>query len=247
LLKKHLDELKEKQAVIVSPGDLFCFMQGKYDPRRNKADIRPEHNKANYLDAVIEDAVEYFKPYKDNLILGQGNHETAILKSCETNVLERFGGGLGSVPVMGYHFWVVFRVFKYGTHKITVKGYFHHGYGGGGAVTRGQINMSRQMMHIEGADFISNGHIHEKSTTEVMSHYLDCSPKNYGAKARSMFLLQSSTYKQEYTDGGYHIQNGRPQKPLGGLFLNFNLFCNEKKIYFIEKEVVLRSTQTFNV
>jgi hypothetical protein len=154
------------------PGDTFCMMQGKYNPRRGKSDIRPEHNKANYIDVVISDAADFYKPYKDNMIVGTGNHEIAILKQLETNVLERFAGELGGgVPVMGYHFWVVYKIHFHGRIRANIKQYCHHGSGGGGAVTRGQINMSRQMMHVEGADIISNGHIHEKSNTEVMMHY----------------------------------------------------------------------------
>lgn len=246
LLTRHLKEAKEKSAVIISGGDFFCLMQGKYDPRRNKSDIRPEHNKANYLDIVIEDAANYLEPYKENIIFGTGNHESAILKSCETNVLERLAGALGNNVVMGYHYWVIFKIYCNNKHYDTLKGYYNHGYGGGGAVTRGQINMSRQMMHIEGADFISNGHIHEKSTTEVMAHYFDSNNMSYKPKARSILLLQSSTYKQEYIDNGFHIEKGRPPKPLGGIFMDVHLRRNSGK-NDLEKEVKFRSTQTFDI
>ena len=247
LLTKHLKEAKEKNAIIISGGDFFCLMQGKYDPRRNKSDIRPEHNKANYLDIVIEDAANYLEPYKENLIFGTGNHESSILKSCETNVLERLAGALGNNVVMGYHYWVIFKVHLNNNHYDTLKGYFNHGYGGGGVITRGQINMSRQMMHIEGADFISNGHIHEKSTTEVMAHYFDSNAMSYKPKARSILLLQSSTYKQEYIDNGFHIEKGRPPKPLGGIFMDVHLVRINGNKFDLEKEVKFRSTQTFDI
>ncbi|NBW22393.1 MAG: hypothetical protein EBR82_82030, partial [Caulobacteraceae bacterium] len=77
LLKKDLDEAVERNALIIVNGDFFCLMQGKGDPRRSKDDIRPEHNKGNYLQAVVEDAVDWFSPYKNNLaLIGYGNHET---------------------------------------------------------------------------------------------------------------------------------------------------------------------------
>ena len=66
-LKSHLNYCLKENIPIMINGDFFCFMQGKYDPRRSKADIRPEHNKVNYIDAVIEDAVNYFKPYANLL------------------------------------------------------------------------------------------------------------------------------------------------------------------------------------
>lgn len=63
LLKKHLDEALNGDHDILINGDLFCLMQGAYDPRKSKADIRPEHNVVNYFDAIINTAVDWFTPY----------------------------------------------------------------------------------------------------------------------------------------------------------------------------------------
>jgi hypothetical protein len=250
LLKKHLDEAVAQEALIVMPGDTFCLMQGKWDPRRSKKDIRPEHNVHNYLDAVINDAIEWYKPYAKNMVLGNGNHETAILKNLETDVLERFAGGLNSgVPVMGYHGWVMIKVLEPNSNKVanSLNLYFHHGYGGGGAVTRGQISMSRHMMSVEGADIISQGHIHEKSNTEVMMHYLDTNPSSNSAKLRSVLLVQSSTYKQEFTEGGFHIEKGRPAKPLGGVFVNVEQVRDENESRKLIKKAMFYGTQTITL
>ena len=43
LLFKHLDQIKEKNGYIIINGDIPCLMQGKYDPRKNKSAILPEH------------------------------------------------------------------------------------------------------------------------------------------------------------------------------------------------------------
>jgi hypothetical protein len=76
LLTRHLKQAQERGAKVIINGDFFCMMQGKYDPRRSKKDILPEHNKANYIDAVIEDAVKWWTPYADMILLiGYGNHE----------------------------------------------------------------------------------------------------------------------------------------------------------------------------
>ncbi len=90
-LKKHLDYCVKYKIPIVINGDFFCLMQGRYDPRRNKKDIRPEHNTHDYLDAVINTAVDWFKPYAQNIaLIGYGNHETGIIKNLETDPLQRF-------------------------------------------------------------------------------------------------------------------------------------------------------------
>ncbi|NBW21525.1 MAG: hypothetical protein EBR82_77560 [Caulobacteraceae bacterium] len=47
LLKKHLDAAVKRDAGVFIFGDLFCAMQGKYDPRGNKEGIRPEHSLSN--------------------------------------------------------------------------------------------------------------------------------------------------------------------------------------------------------
>jgi len=53
LLKKHLDEAKEKGAKVVINGDFFCLMQGKGDPRRNKDDIETNIITQNTLIALL--------------------------------------------------------------------------------------------------------------------------------------------------------------------------------------------------
>jgi hypothetical protein len=89
-LKRDFDEAVKRDALIVSNGDFFCAMQGKYDRRSSKKDLRPEHQKNNYLDALVETAADWLEPYKRNLaLLGQGNHETAIAKNHETDLLDR--------------------------------------------------------------------------------------------------------------------------------------------------------------
>lgn len=249
LLKSDLDEAIQKNAAIIMAGDTFCFMQGKYDPRRNKADIRPEHNVSNYIDAVISDAANFYAPYKKNIVaIGRGNHESSILKNLETDVLERFAGELGGgIPVLGYHGWVIFKI-KDHTNALrwVYKIYFNHGSGGGGPVTRGQIEFSRLMMMVEGADCITAGHIHEKNNSEVMVHYFEDNSKSYKPKIRSVLLLRASTYKQEYTKNGWHIERGAPPKPLGGNFLTLHL-GRDSKGSWINAEAKLRTNQPINI
>ena len=52
LLKRHLDYCLEEDIPVMINGDMFCLMQGRGDNRRNKSDIRPEHNNAMYLDSL---------------------------------------------------------------------------------------------------------------------------------------------------------------------------------------------------
>ena len=63
ILKKDLDYCVKESIPIMINGDMFCLMQGRGDHRKNKSDIRPEHNNAKYLDSIVETAVEWFTPY----------------------------------------------------------------------------------------------------------------------------------------------------------------------------------------
>lgn len=40
LLKRDFDEAKRRNAPIMAFGDLFCLMQGRYDPRRSRSGMR---------------------------------------------------------------------------------------------------------------------------------------------------------------------------------------------------------------
>ena len=54
LEKAHLDRVKELGTFCLDGGDLFCAMQGKYDRRSNKSDVRPEHQNGEYLDSLVQ-------------------------------------------------------------------------------------------------------------------------------------------------------------------------------------------------
>lgn len=229
MLKKHLDKCVAEDRKVIINGDMFCLMQGKYDPRRSKKDIRPEHNVPNYLDAVIQTAVEWFAPYKDILLLvGYGNHETAIIKNVETDPLQRFVDLFNythkaNLQIGGYGGWIVFRMipYKMGNRQAVCKAYYFHGNGGGGAVTKGVIQNQRQMADIEGADIITMGHVHELYHLMWSKKYID---KNHKPKIRDVHHLRTGTYKDEYDDGymGWHVERGAPPKPLGCIATNMH-------------------------
>lgn len=48
LERRHLEQAAARSALIVDAGDLFCAMQGKYDPRSSMDDIRPEDVGADF-------------------------------------------------------------------------------------------------------------------------------------------------------------------------------------------------------
>ena len=62
LLKKHLDEVVERNAKVFIFGDFFDVMGGKFDKRSSKGDLRPEYNTSSYIDNVVYDAIAFLYP-----------------------------------------------------------------------------------------------------------------------------------------------------------------------------------------
>lgn len=229
MLKRDLDEAVRRNAKIVINGDLFCLMQGAYDPRKMKADILPEHNNNKYLDSVVNTAVEWFMPYKNHIkLVGYGNHETSIIKRHETDVIDRFVTLMNfngaNIELGGYGGWIVCRQVK-NQQSYRIK--YHHGFGGGGPVTKGVIQFARMAMAIQNADMIWMGHVHEDHDLPYQIEYLD---NHMQVAQRKVTMLRTGTYKEEYQDGthGFHIMTGRPPKPLGGRWLHLEFKHHER-------------------
>ena len=231
LLKKHLDYCKEEDIPVMINGDFFCLMQGRGDNRKSKSDIRPEHNNAKYLDSVVETAVEWFTPYADILtVIGYGNHETAIIKWQETDILQRFVDLLNhkcksNVMTGGYGGWLIIKRELHGNYFPFRVKYFH-GSGGGGVVTKGALNLTRALEMYEGFDIFTMGHIHENSARNDVRDSLEMSAKiGYKINHKYIHSMITGTYKEEYADGskGWHVERGAPIKPIGGRMLTLGV------------------------
>ena len=228
-LKQHLDYCKEQNIPIFINGDFFCLMQGKYDPRRSKKDIRPEHNVANYIDAVIEEAVTWWSPYAHLLtVIGYGNHETAIIKNLETDPLQRFVDMLNytnksNVFTGGYGGWILIKKKLKSNWVVSRTMKYFHGSGGGGIVTKGAINLTRALESYENMDIFTMGHIHENSSRNDVrdSFEYNTGKHAYEQIQKQIHLCITGSYKEEYEDGafGWHVERGAPIKPVGGRIL----------------------------
>jgi len=222
LLTRHLKQAKERDAGIFVFGDLLCIMQGKYDGRRVKGDIRPEHDNATYIDSIVDTFSQWIEPYRANMALvTYGNHETSILKHLETDVLQRIAAQT-KIPLGKYDGWVRFMptvVSSKGNRMGSAKGlnmYYHHGSGGGGPVTKGVIQTNRRNAYIDGADIVVSGHVHEAWIVETPKETIN----NTGRTIRkTVSHVQTGTYKEEFSGAGWHVERGAPPKPLGSWWM----------------------------
>jgi Icc-related predicted phosphoesterase len=232
ILKRHLDYCLENKIPVFINGDFFCLMQGRGDRRGNKSDIRPEHNNSKYLDSIVETAVEWWSPYASILtVIGYGNHETAIIKYQETDLLQRFVDlfnykNKSNVHTGGYGGWIVLK-YNFATHTSMVKQLkYFHGSGGGGIVTKGAINLTRALESYENMDVFVMGHIHENASRNDVRDTLTFNKgkRCYELQQKQIHLAITGSYKEEYGDGsnGWHVERGAPVKPVGGRILTLN-------------------------
>ena len=234
-INHHLDLAKKRDADILMFGDFFDCMQGKYDPRGNKGDIREELLVPNYFDAVVDQAADFLKPYKDNIkLITKGNHETSVLKHQEVDLVERLGTTLNlkhgaQVQTGGYAGYVVVRFYtdlerKMGARKKVIS--FTHGYGGAAPVTKGTIQTARKAVYLPEADIVVSGHIHESWVLELQREKL--SSQHFKPYLAPQWHIQLPTYKEDFLSGeGWHREKGISPKPLGAWWLRF--FWNFRK------------------
>lgn len=222
-MRKLFDRALEFDAPILDIGDFFCAMQGKYDKRASKSDLRIEHQTSDYLDALVRTAADWLQPYAGILTLrGEGNHEASIKKRMETDLTERLTERLklaGSpAETGGFSGYVKFFITARCNQRTGLKYWYHHGHGGGGPVTKGVIQTARRAAYVSDADIIHTGHVHEQWILNNPKLRLTDSNK---IEHRREVHVCTPGFKEEFGDGcgGWHIERGAPPKPLGAAWL----------------------------
>ena len=202
-------------------------MQGKYDPRRSKSNILPEHNQGDYLDVLVETAADYLEPYAGNIVLiTEGNHESSIRKNLETDLLDRLCGELrhrgGITHKGGYQGWVHWlHKLGAGNKKTAFRLFYHHGSGGGAPVTKGAIDFNRLSEQVVAEVYIS-GHIHRLNHN--IQEVLTLTSNGHQVSKRRDYV-RTSTYKQEGDKPhGWAVERRMGPRPLGGYWLKTSAY-----------------------
>lgn len=235
---KHLEQARKHGAGVVDLGDFFCAMQGKFDKRSDKSTLRPEHQREDYFDALVETATEFFSPYADLFVrIGEGNHETAVQKRHETNLIQRVVKSLNratgsKIHHGGYTGWVQFHFIDTGSHREQqVNLWYTHGYGGGGPVTKGTIQTNRRAVYMPDAQVIATGHIHEDWNLTLNRVRMTKDGRPY---KECQIHVQVPSYKDEWGEGegGWVIEGGQPPKPIGARWLLFRKEAGDSRVLY---------------
>lgn len=231
LLFKHLDEAMSRNALITVTGDLFCLMNGRYDPRRSKSAILPEHNKDNYLDLVINDTAEKLRPYAKNIILiSKGNHETSVSLRMETDITERLVERLnvleGTNIQVGEYTGYYTLSFQYkGNNKKSLDvGYSHGNWGG--VITKGTLSVVRYASYMPDCDIMFSGHTHDGW---IVTHpRLRKNHHKQKVEVVNQWHIKTGTYKEEFDQGkGWAVERIAMPKFLGSCFTDVTYKKNE--------------------
>lgn len=220
-LKETLAQAQAEGCPVIISGDFFDAMQGKWDPRSSQEALRPEHRGGSYLDLLVDTSSEWLAPFSENLaLISYGNHETAIKKRHEVDLLQRLCHELrrgGSRVECGPYWGFVlvsgrFAMAEKQRDSFTI--HYHHGFGGGGEITRGMIDQSRTRSQYL-ADVYVSGHIHRRNCDE---NVLTTVTARGVIRHRRQLFLRCSSWKNESSDG-WHVQQGRAARPIGGWWL----------------------------
>ncbi len=233
--RAHLEEAKKRNALIFDFGDTFCAMQGRFDRRLDydqmPDELRPTAN--TYLDEIVRYNAEFYLPYANNwALLAAGNHESAVLKNHQTSLTERLAERLrvagSQVKVGDYQGWIRLMFLYPGNKCHTYRVRYTHGYAGGGPVMKDAIQANRQMVFLDGVDFLISGHTHDSWHIVYRREGLNAEGHPY---LRDVECIKMAGYKEEYSPNkGWAVEKGHPPKPLGGWWVRF-FYANQKIQY----------------
>jgi hypothetical protein len=238
LLHKHLKQAKERNALWINNGDFWEAISSKDDRRGSKETLIPKHNKGNYLDRLVDDGIDEFRPYLNMLVqMGTGNHEQTITSRRETDLVQRFidkandkdiRGDLPPIKRAGYTSWVRFmfqRGGAGGARRLSHAMKLEHGTGGNSPVTKGTIQTNRRAARTEGATFFVSSHIHEQWNLSGIVETLNITTSK--VEQRLTKHVQVGSYRRDFSEEGagtWIMQKSGTPKPVGGTWIRF--YCD---------------------
>lgn len=237
----HLNQLKERGGHLIDNGDLFCFMQGKFDKRASKSAVKEIYNNSTHFDSIIEDGANYFSKYKDQLFyFGLGNHEYDLRNKSEWSPMNRFKDSLElkhnckDFVVGDYSSFIkLYLESTSGGHRQSINLFLHHGFGGNAPQTKGLLPMRRMQDTYPDADVIMTGHTHTQFILPIERYRLNKAGRTYTDK---QYLVKTPTYKNEFNKGkaSWGTKKGFSPAPLGAWWMKlyYNTYHDRVMIDF---------------
>lgn len=193
---------------------------------------------------MVDEAYETHKPYADHIVLmGDGNHETGVLKHNEVNPLDMLVTLMTAntkrvIFRAGYHGFVKFKYHHSGAGISTKLLYHHHGKYGGD-VTMGVLGVKRHGSIIPQADIIWTGHTHD---LWHVSHSVLKVTQNGQTETIKQHHIKTGTFKDEFNvPGGFGVERLNKPAAIGGYWLRFE----EKRTPAGKRVIIPRFEQAY--
>lgn len=234
LQRRHLEQARERGALILDLGDFVDAMGGRNDRRMTKGGIRPELNVDGYFSELIDQTVEWFKPYADLFrLIATGNHETAVERHNEINVTRQIVRLLNAeagaqIHAGKYAGWIRLHFRRAnnasaGRHVIR----YTHGSGGSSPVTRGVIQTNRRAVYLPDAHTVLSGHTHQAWKVPIIRERVTERGRVYYDEQTH---VQLPSYKRSSLHEGWAAERGFAPTPIGAWWLRFWFDATEIKV-----------------
>jgi len=171
------------------------------------------------VDEQIDELYKILEPYKKQFInISLGNHEDTIVKKCGTNPAKRLAEKMG-VPYTGYSCFIKLIMSENGGRGRTVIIHQHHGFGGGGRTSGGDLSKFARDASFYIGDIHLYGHVHRLQFDEIPRLGIS------GTKliARPTILVICGTFKKSLTNTStstWEETMGFPPSKIGGATIN---------------------------
>jgi hypothetical protein len=118
------------------------------------------------------------------------------------------------------------------TRVQSYKLHYHHGYGGGGPVTRDVIQSARKAVYLPDADIVWSGHTHDSWLLPIERLRLSENDNPYTDRQSH---VKTAGYKRSHMqNAGWEIERGMNPKPVGAYWLR--LFWRKEYLDFELRE-----------
>ena len=187
----------------------------------------------DYLDSLVRHAADFYAPYAENfVVIGKGNHETAILKNCETDITERTCERMSQISghkvhAGGYGGWVHFQA-EISTERYGLSLKYFHGSGGAALMSFDTLKVRRAAAVTPDADVVVQGHVHKQWFLPLPRERLVLDKHGARVVQDIQHHVRVGTYKDEFQDGsaGWHVEQGRGPEVLGAVWMRLRLTRN---------------------
>lgn len=244
LLNAEMNEAAIQEAKILINGDWSSSLL-PHDFKRFTNSSAYKAGQDNLLNCIIDNAFEYYKPYVEFIeMIGCGNHETAVIKHNSIDPTQILIYKLNEIKKNGqiqYGGYTGFISIILDQREYVI--YYNHGQGGGAAVTKGMIDLSRRNNVL--CDLVWLGHKHTKIMTRIdPMYYLD--PKGIIKERRRYGVITGGYEKNidqemDLNNTGYNIKYGettmRTPQEYGGVILTLESKRSKNDTRYIAAKV----------